>query len=136
VGQQIDLDRCRGELLSDGPLAPADLTLTFVEQVHAVGPWGQYFPEPLFDNCFMILDQRIVGKQHVKFSLQHELGGDVIEAIAFNINTAEWPNYRARKVHMAYKLAINYYRGRSSLQLIVQALQVIDSPIYLVENFG
>ena len=129
VEQQIDLNLCHGEILSDGPLQPTDLTLTFVEQLYAAGPWGQHFPEPVFDNRFVILDQRLVGKQHVKLSLQHESGGEVIEAIAFNIDTAQWPNHRARMVYMAYKLAINHYRGRKSLQLMVQTLQAIESPV-------
>jgi single-stranded-DNA-specific exonuclease len=125
VGQQLDVELCRGEILSDGELTPQDLTLEFAEQLHAAGPWGQHFPEPIFDNCFTIVDQRLVGQKHIKFSLQHTLGGEIVDAIAFNIDTAEWPNHRARQLHAAYKLDINHYRGRSRLQLMLQAIQAV-----------
>ena len=37
---------------SDGVLQAAELTLTVAEQVSDAGPWGQQFPEPLFDGAF------------------------------------------------------------------------------------
>jgi single-stranded-DNA-specific exonuclease len=128
VSQWWDLALCSGEILSDGPLAQSDLNLDFAETLHAAGPWGQQFPEPVFDNRFIVCDQRLVGKNHLKLMLQHEAGGAEIDAIAFQVDTEVWPNHRARMVHVAYKLDINHYRGRRKLQLIIEALQVSEVP--------
>ena len=122
VGRHIDLSVCEGELLTDGPLSITELNLDLARQLQDAGPWGQQFPEPLFDNRFEILDQRLVGQNHLKLTVRHESGGDALDAIAFNVNLAEWPNHRARHVEMAYKLGVNHYRGRSSVQLLVMVL--------------
>jgi single-stranded-DNA-specific exonuclease len=123
VEKQLDVDTCRGEIVSDGPLSADELTLDMALQLQNAGPWGQLFPEPLFDNRFEILDQRLVGQHHLKLALKHEAGGEVIDAIAFNINPAEWPNHRARFLHAAYKLDVNTYRNRRTLQLMIIGMQ-------------
>ena len=89
------------------------------------GPWGQQFPEPVFDNIFEILEQRIVGQNHLKLTLRHEQGGNPLDAIAFNIDLKQWPNHRARYLHSAYKLDINEYNGRTKLQLVISAMKAM-----------
>ena len=123
VGKHLDVSQCKGELLSDGSLQSNELNLDLANVLHNAGPWGQQFPEPLFDNVFEILDQRIVGQNHLKLTLVREQGGQPIDAIAFNIDLKEWPNHRARFLHAAYKLDINEYNGRTKLQLIVASMQ-------------
>lgn len=123
VAKHLDISQCEGELLSDGPLQPTELTLEMANLIREAGPWGQQFPEPVFDNVFEILEQRLVGQHHLKLTLQHEQGGGVIDAIAFNIDLKAWPNPRARYMHAAYKLDINEYHGRTKLQLVIAAMQ-------------
>ena len=91
------------------------------------GPWGQQFPEPLFDNRFEVLDQRIVGQNHLKLTLRHDQGGEPMDAIAFNIDLKQWPNHRARYLHAAYKLDINEYNGRKKVQLMITAMKASES---------
>ncbi|MFT2090115.1 single-stranded-DNA-specific exonuclease RecJ [Paraglaciecola sp. 2405UD69-4] len=110
-----------GELVSDGELAAADFTLEFAQQVKEAGPWGQQFPEPLFDGEFELLEQRLVGAKHLKMMLKHT-SGILIDAIAFNIDLTLWPNPACRRVSVAYKLDINEFRGKTSLQLLVDGL--------------
>ena len=124
VGKHINLSQCEGEQLSDGPLDASELTLDLANQLHEAGPWGQQFPEPVFDNVFEILEQRLVGQHHLKLTLQHEHGGAIVDAIAFNVDLKLWPNHRARYLHAAYRLDINEYHGRTTLQLMVVAMQV------------
>ena len=125
VSQHIDMNACRGELLSDGPLEAGDLTLAMATLLEEAGPWGQQFPAPLFDNEFEILDQRLVGQFHLKLLLRAKEGGEPIDAIAFHVNLTEWPNHRARYLHAAYQLDINVYRGRKKLQLLISSLKNI-----------
>lgn len=112
-----------GSVLSDGSLDKGVFDLNFAKELQQGGPWGQLFPEPVFDDVFEILDQRLVGKNHLKLQLLHEDGGEALDAIAFNIDLATWPNKRTRRVHVAYKLDINVFRNRERLQLLIASLQ-------------
>jgi single-stranded-DNA-specific exonuclease len=116
-----------GEIWSDGALLSSEINLETATLLHEAGPWGQQFPEPVFDNRFEILEQRIVGQQHLKLTLAHEQRGEPIDAIAFNIDLKAWPNHRARHLHAAYKLDVNEYRGRKKVQLLIVALQAEPS---------
>ncbi|MFM2486395.1 single-stranded-DNA-specific exonuclease RecJ [Celerinatantimonas yamalensis] len=118
----IDETTLTGELLSDGELLASDLTLTFAEQLREAGPWGQGFEEPIFDGLFWLLEQRIVGQNHLKMTVQPLQGGPTLDAIAFNVDRKSWPDHQARQVQLAYKLDVNEFRGRRSAQLLVEWL--------------
>lgn len=122
VNKHLQLSQCEGELLTDGPLFSHELTLDTAQLIHQAGPWGQQFPEPVFNNVFELLEQRIVGQNHLKMTLIPKEGGQPIDAIAFNIDLKLWPNHRVKYIHAAYKLDINFYQGRSKLQLMIQAM--------------
>lgn len=126
VSQHIDLSACEGEILSDGPLISSELTLELATVLRDAGPWGQLFPEPLFDNVFEVLDQRIVGQHHLKLTLALD-GGEPIDAIAFQVDLKCWPNHRARAIHAAYRLDINTYNGRTKLQLMIVSMQAMEA---------
>lgn len=125
VNKHLELSQCEGELLTDGPLEPQEFNLETAQIIHQAGPWGQQFAEPVFDNIFEILDQRLVGKNHLKMTLVSSKGGAQVDAIAFNVDLKSWPNHRVKAIHAAYKLDINYYQGRSRLQLLIQAMNTI-----------
>ena len=86
------------------------------------GPWGQHFPEPLFHGVFQIVNQRVVGEKHLKLVLKTECGGQTLDGIAFNVDRDVWPNPNVRWVELAYKLDVNEYQGRESVQLLVAHL--------------
>ena len=48
---------------SDGELNPEDFELNLATELRFAGPWGQHFPEPLFDGRFSIVSQRLVGEK-------------------------------------------------------------------------
>jgi single-stranded-DNA-specific exonuclease len=104
---------------SDGTLHADDLTLTVAEQVTDAGPWGQQFPEPLFDGVFTVKRHRIVGEKHLKLSL--EFDGTELEAIAFNIDVAGWQEAPLQSLGALYRLGINEYRGNRSPQLVIDS---------------
>ena len=111
-------------LSTDGELAPLECNLELAEVLREAGPWGQSFPEPLFDGRFQIVEQRLVGNKHLKMVLQ--CGDKVIDAIAFNIDTEVWPNYRCETVQIAYRLDVNEFRGRRSVQLMIDHLEEVS----------
>ena len=127
VSRHLSLTDCRGEWLSDGPLSSSELTMEQAYLIQNGGPWGQQFAEPMFDNVFELLEQRLVGQYHLKLTLRHADGGEVVDAIAFHVDLKQWPNHRASYVHAIYQLDINEYQGRKRLQLIILAIEACPS---------
>jgi single-stranded-DNA-specific exonuclease len=119
VAEQLSPEDLYARIYSDGALTAAELTLDTAQQLRAGGPWGQEFPEPVFDGVFEILGQRVVGARHLRLTLRPAAGACNIEAIAFN--TAPVPVH-CRTVHLAYRLDVNEYRGLVSPQLVVDYL--------------
>ena len=93
--------------------------LQVAQMLRDAGPWGQMFPEPLFDGRFRLLQQRIVGERHLKVMVEPVGGGPLLDGIAFNVDTSIWPDNGVREVELAYKLDINEFRGNRSLQIII-----------------
>lgn len=112
-------------ILTDGELDKSHLTIAFAEQLSAAGPWGQNFPEPLFDGIFTLVQQRIVGEKHLKIVAEKQ--GEVYDGIAFNVDTTVWPNPIVKQVHLAYRLDVNEFRGKCSLQLMVENITIAQS---------
>lgn len=123
AGQWLKAEDLQSIILSDGELAVNNLTLAFAEQLREAGPWGQNFPEPLFDDTFKLLQQRIVGEKHLKLLVEKQ--GEVFDGIAFNIDIKVWPNNQAKQVHLAYRLDVNEFRGKRSVQLMIDNLTAI-----------
>ena len=105
---------------SDGELAEADFQLELATALRFAGPWGQHFPEPVFDGVFQIVSQRLVGEKHLKLVLFPTSGSVLLDAIAFNVDLAVWPDPSIEQVEIAYRLDVNEYRGQRSVQLMVE----------------
>jgi single-stranded-DNA-specific exonuclease len=117
-------------ILSDGELSAELLTLEFAEQLREAGPWGQNFPEPLFDDTFTLVQQRIVGEKHLKIVVQKtaidKYGVEeqqVFDGIAFNVDVNAWPNTQTKQVHLAYRLDVNEFRGKRTVQLMIEDIR-------------
>jgi len=108
---------------SDGELESTYLELGLARELRYAAPWGQHFPEPVFDGVFRIVQQRIVGERHLKLVLSPEEGDQVLDAIAFNVDTAVWPDTSIERVRVAYRLDCNYFRGTETLQLMLEHLE-------------
>jgi len=112
-------------LLSDGELKEGELSLDIAELLFRAGPWGQGFPEPIFDGIFTVNNHCIVGKRHLKLSLTPAGGKQKLDAIAFNLDKYQW-HENLTQVHIAYHLGVNDFRGVRAVQLIVQFLEPAD----------
>ncbi|AYC17595.1 Single-stranded-DNA-specific exonuclease RecJ [Dickeya dianthicola] len=122
VGEWLDASQLEGVVWSDGELAIPELTLGTAEMLREAGPWGQAFPEPTFDGRFRLLQQRLVGERHLKVMVEPLGGGPLLDGIAFNIDTLLWPDSSVREVELAYKLDVNEFRGKRSVQLLIEHL--------------
>lgn len=109
---------------SDGELTTLQLSQDSVNMLQSAGPWGQQFPEPMFDGQFELVDQRIVGERHLKLLVRHPQG-ELLDAIAFNVDTQQWPAQQASVVELLYKPQLNHFRGRTNVQLLVEQIRAI-----------
>ena len=108
------------EILTDGELAPADINLGFAQLLGDLGPWGQQFPEPLFEGRFVVEDKRVVGGAHLKMMLRPVYGNETIDAIAFGKLPEDLP--QTDTVGFVYKLDVNHFRGNSTCQLMIEKI--------------
>jgi single-stranded-DNA-specific exonuclease len=107
---------------SDGELSPEEFHLDLATELRFAGPWGQHFPEPIFDGCFRLVSQRLVGEKHLKVVLSPDGGKKLIDGIAFNVDLDVWPDQAIEQVEIAYRLDVNEFRGQRSVQLVVEHL--------------
>jgi single-stranded-DNA-specific exonuclease len=124
VSSEVTDAQLQHVLFSDGELHEDDFSLDVANLLRDSGPWGQAFPEPLFDDVFYIFEQRIVGAKHLKLRLGK--ADKILDAIAFFVDTSIWPNHRCQTVRAAYRLDVNEYKGRQSVQLIVDYLEPLE----------
>ncbi|WP_137297066.1 DHH family phosphoesterase [Psychromonas sp. SP041] len=102
---------------------PRWMTLELAELIESQPVWGQGFEYPVFSQKFNVISKRPVGDgSHLSMVLQ-PVGSDIeIKAIAFScIDRGVMPieNY----VEASFKLSVNEFRGRKSLQIMIEHLQ-------------
>jgi single-stranded-DNA-specific exonuclease len=107
-----DLER---QIETDGPLDPALMTLEIARALEQQ-VWGQGFPRPVFDDCFEVASQRVVGERHLKLRLAR--AGRSVEAMLFRHAQPLPPAIRA-----VYRLEVNEFNGSRSLQLLLEHWQ-------------
>ncbi len=123
--QRLSDDDLKKFVLTDGALSSTELTLDQARTMNQAMPWGQGFPEPLFDGEFHVIEQRLVGEKHLKMLLRHpDHPGMSYEAIAFGVDVDDWPNPDVKTLRIAYRMDINRYRGNETLQLVVAHMEV------------
>ena len=107
------------EVLTDGALSAAEMSVDTAQALEDSGPWGQGWAEPLFDGRFRIVERRVVGRDHLKLVVEPVEAGPTLDAIAFGAGRfchEELPE----PLHVTYRLELNRWRGRVSAQLNVQ----------------
>ena len=121
VKRQVSDDDLQGKIWSDGELTDEEMNIDVAQALREAGPWGQSFPEPLFDGVFEVVQRGVVGERHVKLGLRQQ-GKKRVEAIGFQLApdgaVPEWERIRA-----AYRLDVNEYRGTRSLQLVLEHVE-------------
>ncbi|MGH8495028.1 MAG: single-stranded-DNA-specific exonuclease RecJ [Gammaproteobacteria bacterium] len=120
VAGRLSRDDLQGVQLTDGELRCDELTLELAECLRRCGPWGQGFPEPVFDGIFDIVGSRVVGESHYKLNVRAAGGDAPCDAIAFH--QAEDIGVAPTRARLVYRLDVNEYRGARRLQLVVESL--------------
>jgi single-stranded-DNA-specific exonuclease len=107
---------------TDGALEAHEMDLAMAEMLRQAGPWGQGFPEPLFDGEFDVAGSRIVGERHLKLVLKPPRTDRLFDAIAFGVdNPTEW--LACRTLLTAYRLDVNEFRDARNVQLRIEYME-------------
>jgi single-stranded-DNA-specific exonuclease len=109
------------DLRLDGLLMPGAATVDLIEQIEQAGPFGAGAPAPRFAFAdSQILFAKEVGKGHLKLTFGDGLGKR-IDAIAFGAMDgplgAQLMAHNGARFHLAGRLEINTWQGRSTPQL-------------------
>jgi single-stranded-DNA-specific exonuclease len=124
VAEQLALVESDDVVWTDGVLSDAEISLVTAQLLRDAGPWGQGFPEPLFEGEFEIESARVIGEKHVKCWLRPVDSQSRFDAIAFNLLDGERfaapPQGRLR---LAYRLDINHWQGERRLQLLIEHIE-------------
>ena len=109
---------------SDGGIDSTEMNLDTARAILSGGPWGQGFPEPVFDGIFSVVSSRVVGERHWKLVVVPKDSDLALDAIAFNAvdDMPAIPDL----VHAAFQLDENEWQGRVSLQLRFQHLRELQ----------
>lgn len=127
VAEQLGGAELYPRILTDGDLAPEQLSLATLEELQALGPYGREFDPPLFQGEFIVERLRPVGADGNHLMLELSLGAVIHRAIWFRALTpGEVPAFGVGdRLRCAYKLNRNRWRGRENLQLMVEHAEVI-----------
>lgn len=120
--ERLAPEQLEAVVLSDGELKVEDCTLALAQQLRFAGPWGQSFPEPVFDGEFTLESWHVVGETHLRLKLRPVSGAAALEAMMFGAYRGSAPPPRLRA---AYQLDINDWRGESSLRLLLRHIEAV-----------
>ncbi|MFC0336595.1 single-stranded-DNA-specific exonuclease [Kushneria avicenniae] len=109
-------------ILSDGTLEPDQLALPILDELEALAPFGREFEAPIFEGRFVVDQARLVGSEGNHLMMTLDAGAQMVRAIWFRAVTPgeSMPVAAGEAVRCAYRLSRNRYRGRESLQLMIE----------------
>jgi single-stranded-DNA-specific exonuclease len=103
---------------TDGELAPGDFGIELARTLGASGPYGQAFPEPLFDGEFEVLERRVLKEKHLKLTVRSR-GGAPQKALWFGAPEEMLADTPSR-LRLLYQLSVEEWQGIESLNLMVR----------------
>lgn len=119
----VEPEQLQGVIYTDGELQGQEFNLETAELLKQAGPWGQHFAEPLFEGHFKVLQQKLVAEKHLKLMVENA-HGMLFDAIWFNVDLRQYPDYSIKSATLIYKLDINEFRGNRHLQLLIDYMIV------------
>jgi single-stranded-DNA-specific exonuclease len=122
VGRRLSPAQMLNVIETDGELLPSEITLDTARAIEDGGPWGQAFPEPVFEGDFDVADWRVVGDRHLKMWLRAAAAAQPVEAIAFGYfdeDGAQRPAAGSR-TRLAYRLQTSSFGGVARAELLAE----------------
>jgi single-stranded-DNA-specific exonuclease len=124
VGTTTEVSTAEPEQFVDAEVGLADLTMSAVQEIDTLGPFGAENPRPVFATTSVTLagEPKTIGNGARHLSLRVKQGSKVMRGVAFG--RAEWaPELQAQPgpIAICYRAAINRFQGRASVEF-----QLID----------
>ena len=119
---EMDESLFTATLWTDGELPASAFQIETVDLLQNLSPWGQKFPQPIFEGVFKILDYRWLKDVHLKLRVALE-NGQVVDAIAFNAIDKYKFDPMKQHVRLVYELDKNVFNGNVSLQMRIAHLE-------------
>ena len=98
--------------------------MQFARDLETSGPWGNCFPQPVFDGIFGFSGQSVVGQKHLRLNLEHKVSGQELACIAFFQEPLQ-ANF-GDDIAVIYELNINRFRGSESVQLLLRQIEIVN----------
>ncbi|WP_245947909.1 single-stranded-DNA-specific exonuclease RecJ [Billgrantia montanilacus] len=129
VAEQLGGIELFPQVLTDGELLPAQFGLSTLDELEKLGPYGREFDAPLFEGDFLVEALRPVGADGSHLMMTLSAGAVSLRAIWFRALTpGELPAFGlGDRLRCAYRLSRNRWKGRESLQLMVEHAETFDS---------
>jgi len=109
------------EEVNDGMLQSTELSIETANAIQSAGPWGNGFPEPVFEGVFNVGSNVVLKGQYLKLNLITEDGMD-IEGIYFDWRQPDPLPETVKRIKIKYQLDINMFRRNPEVQLIIRNL--------------
>ena len=107
------------DLNIDSLLMPSAATAGLIEQIESAGPFGASASAPRFAFSAQAVSGRRIGENHLSLNFSDGLGPK-LDAIAFGVMEgplAALENAGAARYHLAGRLELNHFGGRTKVQL-------------------
>lgn len=119
---EMDESLFTATLWTDGELPVSAFQIETVDLLQNLSPWGQKFPQPIFEGIFKILDYRWLKDVHLKLRVALE-NGQVVDAIAFSAIDKYKFDPMKQHVRLVYELDKNVFNGNVNLQMRIAHLE-------------
>jgi single-stranded-DNA-specific exonuclease len=116
----LNEEQLQAVLYTDGEMPAGMFTLDTARLLRFAGPWGQAFPEPVFENRFECFSWKQMGERHLRLSLRDPRDDGLYDAVMFNAYDGKPPPTMLRA---AYELTINDWQGRESPRLLLRHME-------------
>jgi single-stranded-DNA-specific exonuclease len=110
----------------DASASIEQINLTLYQQIESLQPWGIGNPTPVFwTPDVRVIEQQLVGNNHLKVKLQEDNSQETIKAIAWR-----WGEYfpLPNRLDIAYKLKQNNWQGETNIELEIVGVKLPKSP--------
>ncbi|MCD6390026.1 MAG: single-stranded-DNA-specific exonuclease RecJ [Desulfobulbaceae bacterium] len=110
-------------VMTDGGLDFSEMSLETLAEIENLAPFGREFENPAFEGVFTVERLRPVGADPIHLSLGLSGRGRIFQAIWFRALERAGdplPFHKGDQVQCVYRLSENKFRGKTTLQLIVQ----------------
>lgn len=124
--QSLEVEHLKPLVKIDARASLEEIDFTLYQQIESLQPWGIGNRTPVFwTPNTRVIEQQVVGTNHLKLKLQEDNSSKIIKAIAWR-----WGEYfkLPNRLDIAYKLKENNWLGETNIELELVGVRLPKSP--------